>query len=130
MDRKEISNITMVLMVATAVAYDIVQFLFNFIPFIGWIISWVIFIFAFMTFYVWFKIYGRNFMTPKRAVAMGAGVIIEMIPILNSLPGWTIAVLFLIGIEKAEKLASSLPGGAVVANTVGKSIPGKYGPTK
>lgn len=106
-------------MIATALAYDITQFLFNFIPVVGWIISGFIFAFAFLTFYVWFKLYGTNFMTPKRALAMGAGVIIEMVPILNSLPGWTVAVLFLIGIEKAEKIAtkvSETTGGLIKVN--------------
>ena len=121
MERREITKITMGLMVGVALFYDVIQAGLDLLPFVGWILSPLVSIPAFLTFYIWFKIYGRNFMTPKRALAMGAGVIIEMIPILNILPGWTIAVLFLIGIEKAEKIASIVPGGGVATGLIDKT---------
>ena len=108
-------------MVGAALFYDVIQAGLDLLPFVGWILSPLVSIPAFLTFYIWFKIYGRNFMTPKRALAMGAGVIIEMIPILNILPGWTVAVLFLIGLEKAEKIASIVPGGGVATGLIDKT---------
>ncbi|TAL48821.1 hypothetical protein EPN83_03460 [Patescibacteria group bacterium] len=106
MERKEISNGTMWLMVSVALLYDVVGGGIQLLPIVGQMVYWIIWIFAFLTFYLWFKIYGRSFLSPKRTLAMGAGAIIEIIPVLSILPGWTVAVIFLIGIEKAERLAS------------------------
>jgi len=129
MEKREITKITMGLMVVVALFYDIVQIGLSTLPLAGWIISPLVSVFAFLTFYVWFKTYGRNFMTPKRALAMGGGAIIEMIPILNILPAWTMAVLFLIGLEKAEKLASVVPGGKTLGNVAKGRVVGSIGQT-
>jgi len=111
MEQKEIGSATAFLMIFVALIYDLFQLIINLIPIAGQILSFVITIFAFLTFYLWFKIYGRSFVSPKRAMAMGAGVIIEIIPIISILPGWTVAVILLIGIEKLEKITSLVPGG-------------------
>lgn len=129
-EQKEISITTLILMVGVAIFYDVFQLIIEIIPLVGQILSLFITLFAFLTFYVWFKIKGRSFASPKRAMAMGAGVIIEIIPILNILPGWTVAVLFLVGIERVEKIARMVPGGGVAtkalntANKVGGSSDG------
>ncbi len=94
---------TMFLMLFVAILYDFAQLIVNFVPLAGQILSFIITIFAFLTFFLWFKFYGRSFTSPKRALAMGAGVVIEIIPILSVLPGWTVSVIFLIGIEKIQK---------------------------
>ncbi len=99
-------------MIATALFYDGLQFLLNFI-FMGWLVS----IFAFMHFYFWFKIRGMTFMKPKRAIAMWGGFIFELIPILSSLPAWTATVTVLILDAKAKKIIAKVPGGAAVVNT-------------
>lgn len=101
---KGLKNWEVALMIATALFFDALNALLNLI-FMGWVVS----IFAFLTFYVWFKIKGIHFMTPKRFTAMWGGFIFELIPALSVLPGWTVAVAFL-ALEK--KVVEKLPAGA------------------
>lgn len=116
--QKGLKSHTIVFMIVVALFFDVLQWFLTFV-FMGWLAS----IFAFLTFYVWFKLYGISFMTPKRAMAMGAGFIIELIPILNILPGWTVVVIYLTLEEKARNVVSKVPGGQIVANAIpgGKS---------
>ncbi|MEX0919412.1 MAG: hypothetical protein WDZ64_01525 [Parcubacteria group bacterium] len=99
---KEIKSTTVVFMISTAFFFDVLQWLLTFI-FMGWLVS----VFAFLTFYVWFKMYGMNFMTPKRFGAMGGGFIIELIPVLNVIPAWTFVVSFLALEKRAQAI---IPG--------------------
>lgn len=87
----QLKSHTIALMIAVALLYDALQAILNFI-FLGWLVSPA----AFLTFYVWFKMNGIKFATPKRSGIMGAGFIIELIPILNTLPAWTLAVVLIV----------------------------------
>lgn len=58
----------------------------------GWIVSPI----AFLTFYLWFKLRGIKFATAKRSGVMGVGFILELIPLLNTLPAWTLSVILVI----------------------------------
>jgi len=118
MEQKEISNTTLALMISVAIFFDVLQFIIGLVPIAGQYISVMVTIIALPTFYLWFKIYGRSFMSPKKVMALGCGTIIELIPILNILPGWTVAVIFLVGIERAEKAAIKILG----KGSVGASI--------
>jgi len=110
---EKIGDTTLVFMLIIAGFYDLIQFLISFIPVLGEILSMLISIFAFMTFYVWFKMYGMNFMTPKRAATMGGGFLIELIPVVDMLPAWTCAVVILVGTTKVKELVAK----SGVANT-------------
>ena len=94
-----LKNHTIALMVCTALFFDVLQWLLAFV-FMDWLVS----IFAFLTFFVWFKLYGMKFMTPKRLATMGGAFIIEIVPILAALPAWTGAVVVLILDYKAKKI--------------------------
>ena len=120
-------------MLGVALTIDGVQFLLNFIPFIGWIFVSLISIFAWLTFYLWFKLNGIPFLRGKAALLritsiLSVGGIIEIIPILNDLPAWTFAVAVMLVIVKLEdkmynlntKIGlnlSKLSGGKARANT-------------
>ena len=89
------------LMLGTALFFDSLQWLLNFI-FLGWIIM----IFAGLTFFLWFRI-------------KGIGVNIKM---LKGVASWTWFVVSTITIEKAKKLAGSAPGGGALLNkAIGKA---------
>lgn len=103
-----LNNITIVFMVSVALFYDAVQGIINLIPILGQILSGLISMFAFLTFYLWFKLKGLNFVTPKRAAYLGGGLLIELIPILNILPAWTLAVTLLALDSKTKKVAPEL----------------------
>jgi len=90
---------TIVFMIVVAVFFDLLQWALVFI-FMGWLAG----IFAGLTFYVWFKTYGISFMKPKKALAMGGGFIIEMLPVISSLPAWTAAVTVITLDSKLKKV--------------------------
>ena len=102
-EKKGLSNTTIVLMIVVALFFDALQALLTFI-FMGWAVG----IFAGLTFYVWFKMHGLNFATPKRAATFGAGFIIEIIPFLSALPAWTLAIIILALDSKLKKFAPGL----------------------
>jgi len=105
--KKGLENHTIIFMIVVALFYDVLQWVMAFI-----LMDWLVGIFAFLTFYVWFKMRGLNFATPKRAMVLGGGFIIEIIPILSVLPAWTLAVIILALDSKIKKIvpgAGTLP---------------------
>lgn len=104
-DSKELSSITIALMVGTAVFFDVLQWLMAFI-----FMDWLVGLFAFMTFWLWFKLNGISFMTPKRGATMGVSALIEMIPFLSALPAWIFAVTVIALDTKAKKIVSTAAG--------------------
>lgn len=82
--KPRLDNATIALMVGLAIFYDALQALLNLI-FMGWLVT----ILAFLSFWLWFKIKGISFMTAKRMSIIGGGALIEAIPMLDTLPGWT-----------------------------------------
>lgn len=135
MDKIEpkINNVTAALMITVAGLIDLSDVgidLFHFIPVVGNVFAIVattaLSIFAWLTFYTWFKIKGVNFSSPKRALAFNGGFLIELIPVLNALPAWTAAVLIIIGSMRVEeKLAEISPMAAKMAQA---TLGSKNGP--
>jgi|SRR3989344_9617789 len=113
-EKKGLDNTTIVFMICVALFYDALQVLLALI-FMGWLVS----IFALLTFYTWFKIRGLNFVRPKRAGLLGGGFIIELIPIINILPAWTLAIVLLALDSKIKKIVGNIPGGNLAANAIG-----------
>lgn len=119
MDNGHINNVTATLMVSVALFYDLVQALFDLlhiIPVVGNVIATVVTallsVVAWLTFYVWFKMHGVHFHTAKRAVTMGAGFLIELIPVLNILPAWTLAVILIFMTARMPKIVQTVASGA------------------
>lgn len=113
-DQKQgLGNPTIILMIMVAIFFDVLQWLLAFV-FMDWLVGF----YAFLTFYVWFKIKGMSFMKPKRFATMGGTFLVEVIPWLASLPAWTGAITFLAIDSKikkvlppiAQKVVSSTPG--------------------
>lgn len=99
MKDEKVSKITMGMMIAVALFFDGVQFgadLLNFIPFVGFILAWTITsgvsIFAWLTFFLWFKLKGVKFDSKVATTTVGA-FFIELIPILNAFPAWTLSIV-------------------------------------
>lgn len=115
---KGLKSSTVALMISTALFFDALQWLLAFI-----VMDWLAGFFAFMTFYVWFKIHGMNFMTPKRLATMGGTFIIEIAPILSILPAWTGAVVILVLDYKAKKTLAALGQSPTPAAQKGPPLP-------
>jgi hypothetical protein len=113
---KELKSTTIALMICTAIFFDILQWFLAFI-----FMDWLAGIYAFLTFYVWFKVHGIKFAKPKRALALGGAGLIEMIPIFSALPAWTAAVSYIALDTKIKKVIGSVPGGNLVKDAVEKT---------
>ncbi len=106
---QRIDNITAIFMIVTALLYDAAQAFLDLIL-IGLVVNWILDIWAWLTFFIWFKLRGVSFTNPKRAISFNGGFIAELIPAINALPIWTAVVIILVITVKTEdKLASISP---------------------
>ncbi len=79
-------------------------------------------IWAWLTFYVWFKLHGVSFMQPKRFAIMSICGFADVV--MNALPAWIAAVALLILTTRADELLAKVAAGAGVAGTAA-SVAGK-----
>jgi len=100
---KGLGNPTIILMFVVAIFFDVTQWLLAFI-FMDWLLS----IFAYLTFFIWFKIKGISFMKPKRLFVAGTSFLLEIIPFIAALPALTAAVVITALDSKTKKIAPGL----------------------
>ena len=95
-------------MLGTAIFFDTLQMFLNFIV-IGIIVNPVLVTpLASLTFYLWYKIKGVGLSdSAKRFAVFLTGFFIELIPILNILPGLILSTLVMITIVRAEDKAEN-----------------------
>lgn len=120
----ELSFGTVFLMIGTALLFDTLQTLSDLIVFDLGTIGVMITFFAFMTFWFWFRTKGIKFNKPSRALTFGGATIIEMIPFLNALPAWTLAVTLLVIQTNGEKYAKFAPLAEKAVEAYKKISPG------
>src|SRR3989344_6645250 len=83
---KRLKTTTVWLMIGTALFFDALQILLDFL-----LIGWLVTIFAAMTFWLWFKLHGYSFMKPQRLAGSLTAMIIDVIPVLGWF-AWTVAI--------------------------------------
>jgi hypothetical protein len=106
---QRINNVTAIFMIVVALLYDAAQAFLEWIG-IGFFINWILDIWAWLTFYIWFKLKGVSFANPKRALCLNGGFLLELIPLFDELPIWTASVIIMVITVKTEdKLASISP---------------------
>ncbi|MCK5021856.1 MAG: hypothetical protein KAR54_01235 [Candidatus Pacebacteria bacterium] len=92
----KIDKTTATFMVIIAFLIDGIQGFLTLIligPFVNWLIS----IFAWLTFFLWFAIKGVRFSKDTKSLLMfTGGGLMEVIPLIASLPGWTITIISLV----------------------------------
>lgn len=98
----QLSNIDTMLMTGTALFFDLLQWLLNFVA-----LHWVVTIFAYMTFFLWFYMKGIKIFTPKKLAVATGGFVVEAIPIISALPTITAMVVATIINTKGQKILSS-----------------------
>jgi hypothetical protein len=99
---------TFVLMLSVAILFDALAF----IPVIGWILGPLSWPFAWLTFYVWTSIKGWGLSdTLKQLVVNWFIPFVEVIPVLNMLPAWTLKVVISYSFLKAEDALYNASGG-------------------
>jgi hypothetical protein len=101
--RNRVTEITIVLMIMVALFYDLLQFLLDLIPFVGWILSGLIGIFSWLTFYTWTSIKGWGMSDSiKKIIVSKILPAIGCVGVLNIGPEITAGVIFTILIVKGE----------------------------
>ena len=121
-EKKAIPDMIAMLMIGTALFFDVIQIIIGWIPVVGNAIADIFSLFAFLTFFLWFMMYGIKMISPKRLAAMATGGLLEMIPYLNLLPAWTGVVVYLIGTTKIKEMAEKHPTLAKGAMAVGGKV--------
>jgi|GEM_PF-2901203 len=114
-------------MLGVALFYDFMQIkvsLMHTLPFVGNVIAWlgttIIDLYALLTFFVWFKVHDVSFANPKRGLTMAGALIVELVPILNAVPAWTLAVIIcFITVRGEEALGEVLQKVGAAAGAVG-----------
>lgn len=112
--KQRIGNTQGVLMIGVAVVVDFVQGLLT-AGIVGLIVSTFISIFAWLMFFLWFKLNSIGMLDSgaRLAVTIWGVAFIEMIPVINVLPAWTISVAIMLFIVRSED---------VIFNKTGKNI--------
>lgn len=76
-----------------AIVGDVLQFLITLIPIIGFILSSLVSMLLYIVFWVWFRLLGVGMTEHTDTLIARIGIgIAEALPIVNALPGWTLAV--------------------------------------
>lgn len=94
-----ISKTDAFLMISVALFYDLLQAGIDLITFgFGFTVNWLVSIWAWLTFFLWFKIKGVDFKQWKNTLGFNGGAFMEIIPIplINSLPVWTASTIMMI----------------------------------
>lgn len=94
----------------TAVLFDLLQFLFTLFVFtipLAWLSS----MFAVVLFWLWFLVLGVSYMSGRKAglkmaTALSA-VIVELVPVVQALPGTLVGVIGVIVISRLEDVADA-----------------------
>lgn len=118
-DERKIEKHTWVFMLAIAGFVDLVQIVADFLI-VGVVVNTILDIFVWLTFYVWFKIYGVNFISIKRGLPFVGAGLVELIPALNAFPTWTTAIAIMWATTKSQVVATAI--------TALKTRPGKIPP--
>jgi len=96
---KKIGIVMVFLLMYFSICADLIQFGLTFVPAAGQIINTIASVAIGLMFFIWFRILGVKFSLikdPKKMVGIIAGPIIELVPFLQALPGWTLAILLTI----------------------------------
>ncbi len=93
-------------MVVVAIFFDLLNAGVNLIPVAGQVMAELITVFAYCSLWLWFSLKNVSLISKKRAFRFFGVSIIEIIPILNMLPGITLSVLLTITqVQLEDRLA-------------------------
>jgi len=104
-----VSEVMKIFLVSFAIAMDAIQVLLNLFA-IGVIINRVLGIFIWLIFMTWFLLLGGTFFKTKSFSILLGSSLIEMIPVLDLIPGWTVSTLYIIKVMREEDSGESMFG--------------------
>jgi uncharacterized membrane protein YkvI len=110
MDENKTKKHDNTLIIGTALFFDLsigfITLIIGLIPVVGvvnLILVPILSLIPMFTFQLWFKMRGTNFRSLKRVLALPGAFILESIPFIGLLPGWTATVLILVYTEKLKQ---------------------------
>ncbi len=107
--RQRIGSSATFFLLLTAILFDGIQFLAFFIPGVNIVVEFLVTTVALVVFGIWFAILGVNYFSGSnlgtKVAAMFGGTVIELVPLLDALPGITLSVWGIIWATKKEDAA-------------------------
>ncbi len=100
--RERISATMTLLLMMTAIFFDVFQAILTFAGGIGLIANRFISLFAMLSFGFWFVMLGVSLLNTRRLAVSITTSLGEMIPFIGTLPLWTIGIAALIAMVKLE----------------------------
>lgn len=97
---KKIGTGTAAILIVIAIAFDVLQWFVTIIPFIGFLISPLITVMAWLWFGIWFGLLRASVVRYSPGTYFGM-LAIEFVPLINLIPGTTLMVL--LSIRKANR---------------------------
>lgn len=96
---KKIGIVMIFLLMYFGICADLIQFALTWVLGAGQIINTIASIPIGLALFIWFRIIGIKFSfikDPKKMFGIVAGPIIEVIPVIQALPGWSVAIFLTI----------------------------------
>ena len=123
-ESRKISSIVAIFMVIVALLVDGISFLLN-IFIITSLLSWIVWVYAVLGFYIWLKMLGISWSDAKGKrilMMLGAASGVEFIPFVAALPAWTAFVAGAITNDWAKSIIERLPASEAVKETLEKAV--------
>ncbi len=117
----QISKKDFALMLTVAIFFDVVLAVIQLIPIVGSVAASVFNVIPFIGFFIWYQLLGLDFKKPKKAFTFFGCSLIEFIPVINALPGWTSEVVIMYIMQKKDDIlakAVGVVGGAAGATAI------------
>jgi hypothetical protein len=108
-DKKTITKTTFIIMIGVGLILDVISL----IPFLGWFFSTVVLILIYLKLGVKFHL--------KNILKFGSCDLIELIPVINVVPAFTLATILNLG-PMVEGIEDLVPAGEAVAHKVQKMM--------
>lgn len=97
------SFIGIAFIVLLAFVIDVIQFVIDLIPVLGWILNIFIEIIAGILLWVCLNKVGIKTKSSKKKITFGIGFVANFIPFVGSIASWTVDMVVIIMIDKAER---------------------------
>lgn len=115
--RYRIGSLNAFFLISFSLTVDLVQAILD-LFIIGGIINRIISPFVYLILWTWFHFLGIKFAkSGKNAASLLVGFIIEMIPYIDLLPGWTVSTIILISNSRREDAGKKSGGGIKKMNS-------------
>ncbi len=110
--KMRIGFVATLLLLVVAFILDALQFLLLFIPGLNVVFEFLITVIALAVFGIWFLILGVNYFsgdrTGAKVISMLSSSVVELVPLLDALPGITLGVWGIISATKKEDSAKKI----------------------